>query len=586
MQNPSNINAELASNGLWTSRTPLWAVLSLLPAIAYMVIIWNITANTPQGDGLIQSIFTVIYYLDADSFAEKLGNTLWTYFQHRAVFSKIVMLSMYFTLGHIDLHTICLLGNFTLCIMVFLIARSSLQHRLPLYSMVIASLMILSFYSWSVANWPECTLFYYGTLLLAFASFYLLDLPRPQVFLAIVCSWLAAFTMANGLLTVVVGSLIVIYNQYSNKRYSSAQLFLWSGSVIGCLAVHFATMNVFSTDLYGAKSVEESFIHLSGRAVDFLESMGAAPFFPNENRAGKIALGCTILLTMAVMATSRKSLKSPAIVGLALFCTGTIFLTSLFRYSAGFNDGYQIFTTTNMAAVLVIGTGHLQKTGYRILPALLLVTALLFNLNPIVFNINKTMALRETLTGDLEKFLATGNPDSASWGDVMVYEGITRNIYRPLQTHQTLKIPADVKTLQDCPAIRTSPTGNITSTTGARALAMKVLVTLPGQAANDNIALLLCGEKNYQLTLGNKNINSNDPSLIEIEALIDKRQFDPAVYHAYLQYGDTVMALTEQLTIPAIETYDRKAFDCKVMTDTFTPKKGFHPIITYYCKKT
>ena len=585
MQNYSISKTASNTFRFWTSSTALlWAAMAMLPAILYLVVIWATTANTPQGDDYVQTIFAVAHYLDAPTFTDKVQNTLWTYFQHRAVFSKILTLSTYFILGHIDLHIICFLGNLTLCLMVYMVARSIVQHRLPIYGMLIASLMILSFYSWSVAIWPICSVFYYSALLLAFTCFYLLDQPQPKIFAAAICSWLAAFTYANGLLSIVIGSLIVIFNQHNDKRYSSSQLLLWSSSVIGCLAVHFSTMNVFSTDLYGGKSVEDSFTDLSARAVDFLESMGAAPFFPNGNRAGKITLGCIILTAMAALLTSKKSFKSPAIIGLMLFSTGTTLLTSLFRYSAGENDGYQTFTAINMACMFIIGSSSISTRNSRIIAPLLLIMALAFNANAFIANVSKMQESRQTMTDHLEKFLLTGNSDLEEWSDVILYEGMARDIYRPLQLHQSLKIPTDVQTLDQCPSQNTQTKGSFTSSSTATAFAMQIAITLSPQHTSDDLALVLCGEKNYRLLLDSNNITINDSSNVKLEALIDKRQYDHSTYQAFLQNGASTITLTEPLTIPAIELNNKQSDDCNVMQKILSLKKVFQPFVTHYCQ--
>ena len=558
--------------------------MAMLPAIVYLAVIWATTANTPQGDDYVQTIFAVAHYLDAPTFTDKVHNTLWTYFQHRGVFTKTVTLSMYFILGYIDLHIICFLGNLTLCAMVYLVARSIVQHRLPMYGMLIASLMILSFYSWSVAIWPICALFYYSTLLLAFTCFYLLDQPQPKIFAAAICSWLAAFTYANGLLSIVIGSLIVIYNQHNDKRYSSSQLLLWTSSVIGCLAVHFSTMNVFSTDLYGGKSVEDSFTDLSSKAVNFLESMGAAPFFPNENRAGKITLGCIILTAMAALLTSKKSFKSPAIIGLMLFSTGTIFLTSLFRYSAGDNDGYQTFTAINMACMFIIGSSSISARNSRIIAPLLLIMALAFNVNALSANVSKMQESRQTMTDHLEKFLVTGNSDLEQWSDVILREGIARDIYRPLQSHQSLEIPTAVQKLEQCPFHKTPTKGSFTSSSTATAFAIKIAIALSSQYASDDVALVLCGAKNYRLLLGSNNITINENSNIKLEVLIDKRQYDHSIYQVFLQNGASTITLEEPLIIPAIEPSNELMHDCTVMQTILSLKNVFQPFVTHYCQ--
>lgn len=562
--------------------------VAFLAALLYMAVIWGTTANTPQGDGYVQSIFTVVHYLEAPTFFEKLSNTWWTYFQNRAVFTKSVTLIHYFLLGYLDLHTLCLIGNLTLCIMVGLISCTIVQHRLPAYGMPVASLMILSFYSWTVSTWPMCTVFYFGTLMLSFGCFYFLDLPKPQVLAAAVCAWLATLTMANGFLALIIGSLIVIYNRHNLGRYSSRQYTFWFVSVVLCLLVHFSTMNVFSTDLYGAKSVQNSFINLSGRAIDFLESMGAAPFFPGSNRVGKIILGCIILSTMAVLATSRQSFKSPAIVGMSLFSTGTLFLTSLFRYSAGDNDGYQVFTAINMACVFIIASSHITATHYKVLPSLMLAAALLFNINALANNLDNMLAHRENMTKELRKFLVTGNPESRLWSDVMLHEGLEKNLYRPLQSHQTLKIPVSVETLDHCAESNTSLAGKLVTSTAPTAFAIAINATIlvkkePVKKANDNLALLLCGEKSYRLSLGSMNVirkKSDEP--LAIEVLADKRTFIPGKYRALVQNDESFFELDTPLDISGIAAYQRQDLDCSIMKDTVTFKSG-QPVVRHYC---
>lgn len=562
--------------------------LALLAALVYMAVIWGTTANTPQGDGYVQSIFTVVHYLEAPTFSEKLSNTWWTYFQNRSVFTKSVTLIHYFLLGYLDLHTLCLIGNFTLCIMVGLISRNIIQHRLPVYGIPVASLMMLSFYAWTVSTWPMCTIFYFGTLMLSFGCFYCLDLPKPQILAAAVCAWLATLTMANGFLALIIGSLIVVYNRHSLGQYSSRQYTFWFVSVVLCLLVHFSTMNVFSTDLYGAKSVQNSFINLSGRAIDFLESMGAAPFFPGSNRVGKIILGCIILSTMALLATSRKSFKSPAIVGMSLFSTGTLFLTSLFRYSAGDNDGYQVFTSINMACVFVIASSHITAKRYKVLPSLMLVAALLFNINALVNNLDNMLAHRENMTKDLRQFLVTGNPQSRLWSDIMLHEGLEKNLYRPLQSHQALKIPDSVETIDHCAVGSTNLTGKLNTTTAPTAFAIAINATIPIKkelvnTASDNLTLLLCGEKSYRLSLGSINVirKKSDDQLV-IEVLADKRTFIPGKYRALVQNGESFFELDAPLEISRIEEYKRQDMDCSIMKDTVTFKSG-QPVVRHYC---
>ena len=192
---------------------------------------------------------------------------------------------------------------------------------------------------------------------------------------------------------------------------------------------------------------------------------------------------------------------------------------------------------------------------------------------------------RKSMNNKLEKFLITGNPGSNLWSDVMLQEGITRDIYRPLQSHQTLKIPADMQTLAHCPAVTSMTKGNLTSTTGGTAFAINISITVPPQPTSDDIALIFCGTKNYRLLLGSNNITTADNNNIKLEALIDKRQYDHSTYQVFLQNGASITTLAEALTIPAVELNDRQTHDCATMKKTSFMKKAFQPIIAHYCQK-
>ena len=73
-----------------------------------------------------------------------------------------------------------LLGNLSLPLIIGLLAYHVRREKLPLYSIAVASLLTCSMYPWTAITWPMCSLFYFGTVLLAFACFHLLDLPRPR----------------------------------------------------------------------------------------------------------------------------------------------------------------------------------------------------------------------------------------------------------------------------------------------------------------------------------------------------------------------------------------------------------------------
>jgi hypothetical protein len=113
---------------------------------------------------------------------------------------------------------------------------------------------------------------------------------------------------------------------------------------------------------------------------------------------------------------------------------------------------------------------------------------------------------------------------------------------------------------------------------------MQIAITLSPQHTSDDLALVLCGEKNYRLLLDSNNITINDSSNVKLEALIDKRQYDHSTYQAFLQNGASTITLTEPLTIPAIELNNKQSDDCNVMQKILSLKKVFQPFVTHYCQ--
>ncbi len=564
----------------WNTSYRLFALLALSVGALYLYTIWLTTSNTPYGDGYIQAFFTVLHWQDGHTLFEKISNTWWTYFQHRAVFTKTITLLLYAISDSIDLHIEGLISNIMLVILVGLIAYSCAQHKLPAFCSFITALLVLTVYPWSVSTWPECALFYFSTLTFAFLSFLLLDLPRPQILAASICCWLSAFTMANGLLTVITGSLVVIFNHICHQRYSRLQIAFWFASAASCLLVYVATMNVFSTDLFGAKSIHDSFINVSGRLLDFVESMGAVPFFPHEYRTGKIALGALMLTIIAALLVSRRSWKNPAIIGLLLFNTGTIFITSLFRYSAGDNDGYQIFTATNYAAIFTVASLHIRHDNWRI-PAMTLLMAITFNINALWFNFSKMLSKQEKLTGDLQEFLVTGKPNTKHWLDVILHDAIDKNIYRPLQSHSRLPIAQSIQKIDGCQSANERK-GSLQSYTGMKSFSTKIDIRLPAATASQQMQMQLCSNSHSYL-IDLSAINSKKDALnIYLTVLLDKRTIAGGQYLVQINTGKSLLVLPEPLTITPVEPWGRADKDCKAMQ--FVSRwKAFEPLINHYC---
>lgn len=418
----------------------LMTSLALVAPVFYLVIVWFYTANCPVSDDHIVSLFSILRFTHADNWHDKLSAITWTYMQHRGIYGKIIYLIDYVITGKQNFHMQAMLGNSSLCIVLFLLTRSIIRHQLPLYCIPLCSFLIFSFYAWTVTVWPGGSIWYFGTIMWALACFCAIDAEKPKILVACFCSWLSAYTFANGILVIPVATLLLLYNQYFSrpeyvsgptKRYTTAQMALWFVSAMVCCIVYVSTINLFSTDLYGAKTLEQSFVNVPGRLLDFVESVGAVPFPTGDDRSGKILFGAIILAGTLAVLSSGKFMASPAITAFWAFNLTTLFTTSLFRYSAGGNPGYQIFTSINLAMVLVMASGAWPPKPASRIPALLLALSIAVNLQGTHLNLENIRQNRQQSDSWLAHAVATRDFSPEEWKGGLVMDAIAAGIYAP-----------------------------------------------------------------------------------------------------------------------------------------------------------
>jgi hypothetical protein len=511
--------------------------------------------------------------LKAQSTWEAISQLFWSYFQHIGMLEKLIVLPQYYLTGEINLHLLNLLGNIALCCIVVLLSRDIQRYRLPHYGTAVAGLLICNFYAWAAITWPGCPLFYFGTVTLAYACFHWLDLPKPKPVAALIALWISVFTMANGIIALPIAALLVGYRQITEKKYSRAALLIFVAGNIAGLALYIALFNLFDSQVYGAKTLEQSFVNVGGRMIDFLESVGSVPFFPYEYRNGKIALGSLILCILIPLLLSPKARTAPAITGLLLFNLGTIFATSLFRYSAGGNNAYQVFPSIILACLFVLGSQYF--TSKRLVPALMLVMAVVFNLNALLHNLPLMQKHNREKAASLQLFLWSGYDINNEWFGIVQYKAMALGIYKPLQHHRLLPIAQAVNELPDCPATSTDSAGTVTSMTAPDAFA--IALDYP-QASS---AIILCGEKNYRLETGPA---SSLDSKHRVRLLLDKRTIEPGTYRLMLENDDGITAFDNTLQVESVQPYanSSRIRDCNGLA-AYTRFPSIKPIHDYFC---
>lgn len=400
-----------------------------LAAFAYFVYLCSLRPVYPHNDEYFMVNFLLLEVRQSSSLLQIIDSLWWTYIQHRMLIPKAWYLLLdslptaHYWTGMLAVGAFFQVALAWLC---YLCARR--ETALPAMSaLTIVTLWTLAPYSTPLFVFPMPQYAYTQVMALSLAAIYCLSAPRPRLLAAILLMWAATFTFGNGLFVVVIGTLIAIYRHIVLRDLPRPMLLGWLAASALLTAVYLANMNVFSEDLFGAKTVDNTFSDMTQRSLDFLASFGAIPVLAHNWFAFKVALGSSLLLLTLYLVWRDRHQLPLALAGGILFCIMSLFASSLFRYSAATNPGYQNLTALFQLLLLLWLLRHTSTPKRTV--AIVLCSLLIF-VNAAVLN---THAIRQEIARDAD-LIRTALLDTLKeerWKKLMLDESRRQQLFAP-----------------------------------------------------------------------------------------------------------------------------------------------------------
>lgn len=566
-------------------------LIASIPILLYIIIIWQNSANTPEGDSYINSVFLLVLMSSADNLTDKFNFFVFQYVDHSLLWNRATAWFISVLRGHLDYQWMVSAGFIVLISIIIVFDRCIKEYDIPRVCTLFPVFFIFNLSYWDVSAWFEALVAYLGTVLLSFLAFYYLDKKKPYVFLALLCTYAASLNMSNGILSIFIGSGIIGVNQFiKNKKYTSHQHIIWWTGCLILLIIH-----IFFRQTSVQISLQSTGFQNSIR--EFLATIAAPSFYPSaEFHNLKIGIGsifCTMAITLMFF---KRTYEFLAILGLALFCGASLFAASFFRYpNLSTMAGFSYLTVILYSCLFICLLSCCPRKNIFLYSIIICIAAGLFNIRTYAMHYPKIKQHRLSLDTQLFDWLHLGNSQQVDFFDGIAYEAIKKGLYRPLESHRTLPVlPSgqpidscqhhlnDANTQQNRADTRDLNIKNLKINTVDTAYTLSI--TLDSMINSTKIILLCSKERSYLFSLDTEIVKNAKRLLNGNQVLLDKRHIKPTVYDVYTldQTGDILAKKTTQKV--NLHTRDFKRY-CQEFVLPAHQKLPFltASIKTYFC---
>jgi hypothetical protein len=222
---------------LKNSHKVLALCLILIPLALFGYIFQKYAINIPHWDDLAVRN-SLADFLTTDSFFNKIKILFAQHNEHRIFLTRIFALIIYALKGTLDLKMLMLLGNLGLAGILFIFYRFSQRNALELLALVPIAYLIFNTALYENVFWGMASVQNFWVVFLAFVSLYLLIFSfgkptKTYFYLAIAISFLGVFTSSNGILTPIIGTIVLLFQ----KRYR--KLTIWGVASVLFLFIYF-----------------------------------------------------------------------------------------------------------------------------------------------------------------------------------------------------------------------------------------------------------------------------------------------------------------------------------------------------------
>lgn len=217
-----------------------WLPLSLLvvTVLYYFWFVYSNAINIPYQDDILDFLLFINQVESADSAGGAIQEWYRQYNEHRTSASRLQVYAAYLVQGEVNFHTLALLGNVALPLILFLFYLSVRQEKYRWVYVLVAALLLLHLRAYRIVLWGQPAFAYYYVYFYAFACMFFLHRVTPARFVlaALFCS-LSSLTFASGQIAWLLGWASLLHQALVIRRISPLYCVTWLMVAVAMLLV-------------------------------------------------------------------------------------------------------------------------------------------------------------------------------------------------------------------------------------------------------------------------------------------------------------------------------------------------------------
>lgn len=200
--------------------------------------IWAHALNIPHHDGIIDFLQFLVKVETADSVPAALREWLTQYNDHRTSATRMQVYLAYLLQGEINFHTLALLANLSLPLILGMLYLAAKEHPYRLLFLLSSALLLLHIRTYTIVLWSQPAFAYCYVFTYAFACLFALHKVSPaKLALGAIFCTLASLTLASAQTVWLFGLVSLAHQSLFNEKRSWAYPAIWLSIAIVSLAV-------------------------------------------------------------------------------------------------------------------------------------------------------------------------------------------------------------------------------------------------------------------------------------------------------------------------------------------------------------
>ena len=398
----------------------------LILSIVYCTITLQTSDNIPYLDDYIFISF-INDFKNSTSLSDKLSLIFSPHNEHQIFTTKVFFLIQYYLLGELNFKYFTLIPIFS-----FLVLFSYVLHKLKNFKDYLFFVPLLLFIPIdNLSNWSMVALCWGQVLFYGILSLYLLSLKKNTYFIfSIIASILCSFSLAQGLLVYISGTILVFF-LFLKKEKQLYHILIWILIGIVNWSVYFTLNNNLGNRDIGSNNLSHSISNLDSILIHFsiLVVSPLKDMIPNTYVLFSLGFSFLLCIIIILRYTFKNSLRNNiTLISILSFLIISMALISVNRFHIDILQStryrYSLLPLSVWVIIFTIMLNLLDKRFPSVRVGLLVFSSL-FYLNKVSFHHQKMTQKSKMLKTGIIEYLA-GNPSKLAYPKHRINSAVTR----------------------------------------------------------------------------------------------------------------------------------------------------------------